>query len=185
MTVPVVLSGGKLGASRPLTLTFETVAMGKKSAGLLMYRHRHGELEFFLIHPGGPYWHNKDWHAWSIPKGEIDPGEDAFAAAKREFWEETGLTPEGSFQPLTTVKQSGGKVVMAWAFEGDCDPAGVKSNSFSLEWPPRSGQFQNFPEVDRAAWFSLEEAKERIIKAQAAFLEELAVHLQKASSSKD
>jgi predicted NUDIX family NTP pyrophosphohydrolase len=159
--------------------------MGKKSAGLLMYRHRRGELEFFLIHPGGPYWQNKDWHAWSIPKGEIGPGEDAFAAAKREFWEETGLTPAGPFQPLTTVKQSGGKVVMAWAFEGDCDPAGVKSNSFSLEWPPRSGQFQNFPEVDRAAWFSLNEAKERIIKAQAAFLEELAVQLQKTSSPKD
>lgn len=155
--------------------------MGKKSAGLLMYRHRHGELEFFLIHPGGPYWHNKDWHAWSIPKGEIDQGEDAFAAAKREFWEETGLTPEGLFLPLTTVRQSGGKVVMAWAFEGDCDPTGVTSNTFSLEWPPRSGQYRNFPEVDRAAWFSLEEAKARIIKAQAAFLEELAAFLQKSA----
>ncbi|HEY9735190.1 MAG TPA: NUDIX domain-containing protein [Trichocoleus sp.] len=155
--------------------------MGKKSAGLLMYRHQRGELEFFLIHPGGPYWQNKDWHAWSIPKGEIDQGEDAFAAAKREFWEETGLTPEGSFLPLTTVRQSGGKVVIAWAFEGDCDPAGVTSNTFSLEWPPRSGQFRNFPEVDRAAWFSLEEAKARIIKAQAAFLEELAAFLQKSA----
>jgi predicted NUDIX family NTP pyrophosphohydrolase len=155
--------------------------MGKKSAGLLMYRRRSDQLEFLLIHPGGPYWHNKHWHAWSIPKGEIDLGEDAFTAAKREFWEETGLKPEGAFLPLTTVRQSGGKVVMAWAFEGDCDPKAIHSNSFSLEWPPRSGQMQSFPEVDRAAWFAIEEAKARIVKAQAAFLEELAVHLQRAA----
>lgn len=149
------------------------MTMGKKSAGLLMYRYQGDHLEFFLVHPGGPYWQNKESYAWSIPKGEIDLGEDPFAAAKREFWEETGLVPEGPFHRLTTVKQSGGKIVIAWAFEGDCDPKTVHSNTFTLEWPPNSGHLRTFPEVDRAAWFSLSEAKRHIIRAQAAFLEEL------------
>lgn len=142
----------------------------KKSAGLLMYRQRYTELEVLLVHPGGPYWANREWHAWSIPKGEIDPGEDAFSAAKREFQEETGLVPEGPFLALDAVKQSSGKVVIAWAFAGDCDPTKLHSNTFLMEWPPRSGKQREFPEVDRAAWFSTAEAQKRIIKAQSKFL---------------
>lgn len=151
--------------------------MGKKSAGLLMYRRHQATLEVLLVHPGGPYWSKKIWRAWSIPKGEIDPGEDPFAAAQREFQEETGLTPSGTFLALEPVKQASGKLVMAWAFEGDCDPALVKSNLFTLEWPPKSGQMKEFPEVDQAAWFSLEEAEKRIIKAQANFLSQLVQHV--------
>lgn len=148
--------------------------MAKKSAGLLMYRHRQNGLEVLLVHPGGPYWVKKDWRAWSIPKGEIDPGEDAFAAARREFEEETGLIPEGAFWSLETIRQANGKLVMAWAFEGDWNPEELKSNTFEIEWPPRSGQMQQFPEADRAAWFELEEAKQRIIRGQVAFLEAIA-----------
>lgn len=148
--------------------------MAKKSAGLLMYRHRQNGLEVLLVHPGGPYWVKKDWRAWSIPKGEIDPGEDAFAAARREFEEETGLIPEGAFWSLETIRQANGKLVMAWAFEGDWNPEELKSNTFEIEWPPRSGQMQQFPEADRAAWFDLEEAKQRIIRGQVAFLEAIA-----------
>lgn len=138
-----------------------------------MYRLSEQGLEVLLVHSGGPYWVNRQWQAWSIPKGEIDPGEDAFAAAQREFQEETGQRPEGQFQALRAVRQSGGKLVFAWAFEGDFDPATLHSNTFTLEWPPNSGRMQEFPEVDQAAWFSLEEAKQRIIKAQAQFLDEL------------
>lgn len=138
-----------------------------------MYRRHHGELQVLLVHPGGPYWAKKEWRAWSIPKGEIDPGEDAFVAARREFEEETGILPQGEFLPLDSVRQSGGKTVVAWAFEGDCEVAAIASNSFELEWPPRSGQMQVFPEVDRAAWFGLAEARQRIIKAQGEFLDVL------------
>jgi predicted NUDIX family NTP pyrophosphohydrolase len=148
--------------------------MAKKSAGLLMYRLQGGSLEVLLVHSGGPYWVNRQWHAWSIPKGEIDPGEDTFAAAKREFEEETGQRPTGTFIPLQPIRQASGKLVFAWAFEGNFDPAHLHSNTFCIEWPPRSGTLQEFPEVDQAAWFSLKEAKKRIIKAQAQFLEELA-----------
>lgn len=148
--------------------------MAKKSAGLLMYRRCQNGLEVLLVHPGGPYWVKKDWRAWSIPKGEIDPGEDAFAAARREFEEETGLIPEGAFWSLETIRQANGKLVMAWAFEGDWNPEELKSNTFEIEWPPRSGQMQQFPEADRAAWFGLEEAKQRIIRGQVAFLEAIA-----------
>ena len=138
-----------------------------------MYRFRGGVLEVFLVHPGGPYWAKKDLGAWSLPKGEYTPDEDALAAARREFTEETGFPAEGEFLPLTPLKQPSGKIIAAWAFQGDCDPEAVKSNTFSMEWPPRSGSQQEFPEIDRAGWFTLEEAKVKIIKGQMGFLEEL------------
>jgi predicted NUDIX family NTP pyrophosphohydrolase len=152
----------------------------KHSAGLLMYRFREGVLEVFLVHPGGPFWAKKDLGAWSLPKGEFDPEEDALAAARREFFEETGFPAEGEFIPLTPLKQPGGKMISAWAFGGDCDPGAVQSNTFTLEWPPRSGKHQEFPEIDRAGWFTLEEAKVKIIKGQAGFLEELSKILELA-----
>jgi predicted NUDIX family NTP pyrophosphohydrolase len=146
--------------------------MPKQSAGLLLYR-RGDELEVFLVHPGGPFWAGKDAHAWSIPKGEFGVGEDPLSAARREFAEETGLPIDGTFVALTPVKQPGGKVVHAWAVEGDCDPAAVVSNSFTLEWPPRSGRMQAFPEIDRAAWFPVAVAREKIHKGQVALLDAL------------
>jgi predicted NUDIX family NTP pyrophosphohydrolase len=147
--------------------------MQKKSAGLLLYRKRKDALEVFLAHPGGPFYANKDSGVWGIPKGLIDEGEDALAAAQREFEEETGFKTKGPFLALTAVTQKGGKLVQAWAFEGDCDPEKMKSNTFTLEWPPRSGKRQEFPEVDRGAWFSLNQAKQVINPAQISFLEEL------------
>lgn len=146
--------------------------MPKRSAGLLLYRRRDG-LEVFLVHPGGPFWAGKDAHAWSIPKGEIADGEDALQAARREFAEETGLAVDGRFRPLTPRRQPGGKIVHAWALEADCDPAAVRSNSFTLEWPPRSGRQQEFPEIDRAAWFPLAVARGKSHKGQVALLDEL------------
>jgi predicted NUDIX family NTP pyrophosphohydrolase len=154
--------------------------MAKLSAGLLMYRRRSGELEVFLVHPGGPFWAKKDVGAWSIPKGEYAEGEDALAAAQREFEEETGCVARGDFVKLGEVKQAGGKVVSAWAFEGDCDPVELKSNVFDMEWPPRSGRTAEFPEVDRAGWFSIAEARERILKGQAPFLDTLSRKLNAA-----
>jgi predicted NUDIX family NTP pyrophosphohydrolase len=148
--------------------------MSRTSAGLLMYRRRAGALEVFLVHPGGPFWARKDAGAWSIPKGEIDPTEEPLAAARREFTEETGLAAQGAFRPLAPVTQAGGKIVQAWAVEGDLDPSALQSNTFSIEWPPRSGRQKTFPEVDRAAWFSLDVAREKINPAQAALLDELA-----------
>jgi predicted NUDIX family NTP pyrophosphohydrolase len=147
--------------------------MGKKSAGLLMFRFIDGHLEVFLVHMGGPYWAKKDSGAWSIPKGEYETGEDPFDVAKREFLEETGFTAAGEFRPLTDLKQPGGKLITAWAFEGNCDEKAVKSNTFSMEWPPRSGRFQEFPEVDRAAWFRPEIAKDKIVRGQLPFIDEL------------
>jgi len=138
-----------------------------------MFRRKQGRLEVFLVHPGGPFWINKDNGAWSIPKGEYAPEEDPREAATREFKEETGLDADGPLLELTAIRQSG-KDVRAWAFEGDCDPAAVTSNTFSMEWPPRSGRRQTFPEVDRAAWFEIEEAKRKILKGQAGFLVDLA-----------
>lgn len=139
-----------------------------------MYRRRHETLEVFLVHPGGPFWSKKDRGAWSIPKGEYRPDEDPLAAAQREFTEETGIQGgKPSFIEMAPVTQSGGKVIRAWAFEGDANPTTVISNTFSMEWPPRSRQQQTFPEVDRAAWFSIEEAKERILRGQIPLLEEL------------
>jgi predicted NUDIX family NTP pyrophosphohydrolase len=151
--------------------------MQKNSAGLLMYRRRAEDIDVFLVHPGGPFWKNKDEGAWTLPKGEYTLDEDPLAAAKREFKEETGCPlpagPDVLFVPLTPVKQAGGKLVRAWAFEGDCDPSTVKSNTFEQEWPPNSGKRQSFPEVDQAAWFDITEAKRRILKSQLSFLDEL------------
>lgn len=148
--------------------------MPRYSAGLLLYRLRGGSLEVFLIHHGGPYWEDKDLGAWSIPKGEYDPTrEDALETARREFHEETGHTVSGEFVPLQTVKQPGGKIVAAWRVEGDCDASSIISNTFPMEWPPKSGKWQRFPEVDRAGWFDLPTAKEKILKGQIGFLEEL------------
>ncbi len=143
------------------------------SAGLLMYRFRDGLLQVFLVHPGGPLWAKKDEGAWSIPKGLVDPDEDPLAAARREFEEETGCKASGRFIPLTEVRLRSGKVIRAWAFEGDCDPEGIRSNLFEMEWPPRSGRRQRFPEVDRAGWFELEEARRKINPGQIGLLEEL------------
>jgi predicted NUDIX family NTP pyrophosphohydrolase len=139
-----------------------------------MYRRSGGTLEVLLVHPGGPFWMKKDAGAWSIPKGEYEAGEEALAAAAREFQEETGLVARGPYTPLTPIRQQGGKVVEAWAFEGDCDAGSLKSTTFSLEWPRGSGRRQEFPEVDRAGWFGLDEARRKILPAQAALLDELA-----------
>lgn len=143
-----------------------------------MYRLRDGNLEIFLVHMGGPYWAKKDLGAWSIPKGEYEPDEDPFEAAKREFLEETGFAAVGEFSRLKDVKTSGGKRISGWAFEGDCDAKAIRSNTFSMEWPPRSGKFQEFPEVDRAEWFSPDIAKEKILKGQRPLIEELQQLLQ-------
>jgi predicted NUDIX family NTP pyrophosphohydrolase len=145
----------------------------KKSAGLLLYRKPKSALEVFLVHPGGPFWAKKDEGAWSIPKGEIAEDEDPLKAAKREFLEETGFQVDGNFIALTPVKQAGGKWVYAWAVEGDFDAESIRSNTFSMEWPPRSGKRKEFPEVDRARWFPLEMAKQKIVKGQLSLLEEL------------
>jgi predicted NUDIX family NTP pyrophosphohydrolase len=144
------------------------------SAGLLLYRRRREEPEVFLVHPGGPFWAGKDERAWSIPKGLFDPGKDPLAAAVREFEEETGLSVEGTFVALTPRKQPSGKVVHAFALECDLDPSSIRSNSFSMEWPPRSGRLQSFPEVDRAAWFTLEIARAKLHRGQVGFIDELA-----------
>jgi predicted NUDIX family NTP pyrophosphohydrolase len=158
----------------------------KESAGVLMYRLRNSTLEVFLVHPGGPYWAKKDLGAWSIPKGECEAGEDRLNAAKREFQEETGFLPRGNFIPLTQVKQPGGKLVHAWAMRGDCDAKTIVSNTFSMEWPPRSGKDQEFPEVDRAEWFTMDVAKEKILKGQISLLEEVSQMVERdlASGSK-
>jgi predicted NUDIX family NTP pyrophosphohydrolase len=138
-----------------------------------MYRRRNHQLEVFLIHPGGPYWLNKDIGVWSIPKGEYTDEEQPFDAAKREFEEETGFQTNGSFIELGEIRQPGGKLVTAWAFEGDCDPKDLRSNTFSLEWPPRSGRQVEFPEVDRGDWYSVEAAREHINKGQLPLLDRL------------
>jgi predicted NUDIX family NTP pyrophosphohydrolase len=148
---------------------------GKRSAGLLLFRVRDGELEVLLAHMGGPFWARKDEHAWSIPKGEYPPDEDPLTAARREFTEELGAPPpDGPVLELGEVRQSGGKSVTVWAVEGEFDPAAAVSNTFELEWPPHSGRMQTFPEVDRVAWFDLETARVKGVAAQAAFLDRLA-----------
>jgi len=147
--------------------------MPKRSAGLLMYRRTNGRVEVLLAHPGGPFWAKKDLGAWSIPKGEVDSDEEPLLAAQREFEEETGIAPEGDFIVLGEAKQAGGKIVTAWAVEGDCDSSGLKSNTFSMQWPPRSGRMAEFPEVDRWEWFSLNDAREKILAGQRIFLERL------------
>jgi predicted NUDIX family NTP pyrophosphohydrolase len=147
--------------------------MAKQSAGLLVYRKRDGNTEVLLVHPGGPFWKNKDSGAWSIPKGEFAAGENPLNIAKREFQEETGLTIDGPFQPLAPIKQRGGKTVYAWAVEADLDVSHVKSNTFTIEWPPRSGKQQEFREVDRAEWFPLDIAVEKINEGQRQLLRQL------------
>lgn len=147
--------------------------MAKLSAGLLLYRRRQMALEVLLVHPSGPFWAKKDEGAWTIPKGEAGAGEDLLACAKREFTEETGFAPAGRYTPLAPVRQAGGKRVHAWAVEGELDPAAVHSNSFSLEWPPRSGRVREFPEIDRAQWFELPEARRKINPGQLPLLDEL------------
>jgi predicted NUDIX family NTP pyrophosphohydrolase len=145
-----------------------------------MYRRRESALEVLLVHPGGPFWAKRDLGAWSIPKGEIDAAEPPQEAAKREFNEETGFTAVGEFRALTPRRQPGGKLVHAWAVRGDCDSERLRGNTFSLEWPPRSGMKREFPEIDRAAWFSIDEASRRILPGQAGFLKELATLLEHA-----
>lgn len=148
--------------------------MAKLSAGLLMFRRCHSALEVFLVHPGGPFWKNKDDAAWSIPKGEYLPGEDPVEAARREFGEETGFEPGADLISLGEVRQPSGKIVIAWAFEGDCDPAALRSNTFSIEWPPKSGRMAEFPEVDRAAWFPIGPARAKMLRGQLPLLDRLA-----------
>lgn len=146
----------------------------KQSAGLLLFRERAGALEVLLVHPGGPFWVKKDIHAWSIPKGEFADEEDPLAAARREFEEEAGVAPPaGEFISLGSVRQPGGKKVHAWAVRGDFDPAALKCNTFTMEWPPRSGRQQAFPEVDQAAWLPIEVAEQKIHKGQGPFLARL------------
>jgi predicted NUDIX family NTP pyrophosphohydrolase len=147
--------------------------MPKRSAGLLMFRNAGRALEVLLVHPGGPYWAKKDVGAWFIPKGEIMPGEDPLDAARREFEEETSFPPEGPYLPLGEVRQKSGKVIAAWAFEGTGDPEKIKSNTFEMEWPPRSGKQQTFPEVDRGAFFTLPAAREKMSGVEAEFLDRL------------
>lgn len=138
-----------------------------------MHRTRSDQLEVLLVHLGGPFWARKDKGAWFIAKGEIEGDENALHAARREFQEETGIEPRGEFVPLGVVKHKGGKIVQAWAFEGDCDPASIQSNTFTIEWPPRSGRQQTFPEIDRAQFFSVVQAREKMHPAEFEFVERL------------
>jgi len=144
-----------------------------QSAGLLLFRRRGGATQVFLAHPGGPFWASQDAGAWTLPKGLVNDGEDPLAAACREFEEETGIAPHAPFMALGEIRQKSGKRVTAWAFEGDADPALVTSNTATIEWPRGSGRMHTFPEVDRCAWFSLAEAREKINAAQEAFLDRL------------
>ena len=144
----------------------------KKSAGLLLFRHTE-QLEILLVHMGGPYWKKKDDGAWSIPKGEFEESEDPLNAAKREFAEETGTVPVGDFIPLEPIKQPSGKLIYAWAVNAEFDPSNLRSNLFTMEWPPKSGKQQEFPEIDRAAWLTPEMAKRKILKGQAPFVDQL------------
>jgi predicted NUDIX family NTP pyrophosphohydrolase len=147
--------------------------MAKNSAGILMYRIHKGYLEVLLVHPGGPFWEKKDRGVWSIPKGLISETEEPLTAAKREFEEEIGIRVKGKFIPLQPVKLQSGKILHVWAVEGNCDPSEIKSNTFTVEWPPRSNRIQEFPEVDRASWFNINKAKEKINPGQIPILEQL------------
>jgi predicted NUDIX family NTP pyrophosphohydrolase len=160
------------------------MTMAKQSAGLLVYRRRRGDVEVFLVHPGGPFWRNKDLGAWSIPKGEFANGEDPLEAANREFHEETGFNAAGNFVPLQPLKQSSGKTVHAWAVEGDYDPGQVRSNTFQLEWPPKSGKTMEVPEIDRADWFVMDIARDKILPGQCRLLVELERYLSNSEVSK-
>ena len=152
--------------------------MTKQSAGVLLFRRKKNQVEIFLVHPGGPFWLKKDLGAWTIPKGEIEAGEEALDVAIREFSEETGQTISGKFIPLKPVKQKGGKTITAWAVEGDADHSKIISNTFEMEWPPKTGNMKTFPEIDKAEWFSVSTAKEKINAAQIAFIDELISKLE-------
>jgi predicted NUDIX family NTP pyrophosphohydrolase len=158
-------------------------SMPRIAAGLVMYRIREGHIEVLLAHPGGPLFKKKDAGAWTIPKGEPDDGEDLLPTAQREFTEETGLVAQEPFLPLGSIQQKGGKIVHAWAFEGDCDPATLRSNQFTMEWPPKSGQHQQFPEIDRADFFTLKRAREKLRAEQVPLVEELADLLKRRPPS--
>lgn len=153
--------------------------MPKQSAGLLLYRESRGLIEVLLVHPGGPFWARKDDGAWSIPKGEFDAGEEPLAAARREFAEETGAAIDGEFIAAAPVRLPSGKILHAWAVRADFDPAQLRSNTFSMEWPPKSGRSREFPEVDRAAWFSLDQARAKIQPGQLPLLDQLAALLRR------
>jgi predicted NUDIX family NTP pyrophosphohydrolase len=157
--------------------------MPKVSAGILLFRRGAAGLQVLLVHPGGPFWAKKDEAAWSIPKGLANEGEDLLEAAKREFLEETGMDAEGEFLDLGAHKQPGGKTIAAWACEGDFDPASLRSNTFSLEWPPHSGQTSEFPEVDRAAWYAIDEAFMKIHKGQKPIIAALETRTARSSGS--
>ena len=153
--------------------------MPKRSAGIVMYRHQAGALQVLLVHPGGPFWAKKEEGAWSIPKGEYDDPEDPLLAAKREFAEELGIAPpDAECRPLGDIKQSGGKIVTAFALAGDCDTAAINPGRFEMEWPPRSGRMQTFPEIDRAGWFSLADARVKILASQLPLIDRLETLLQ-------
>lgn len=145
----------------------------KKSAGILLYRRNAGELEVLLAHPGGPFWKKRDLGAWTLPKGEIDEGEDAYAAARREFTEETGFEVGEESTALEPLRQPSGKVIYAWAIEGDCNAAHARSIVFKMEWPPKSGKEEEFPEIDKVEWFAIPEAERKILPGQAPFLAQL------------
>jgi predicted NUDIX family NTP pyrophosphohydrolase len=149
------------------------------SAGILLFRTSNRGLEVLLVHPGGPFWRRKDLGAWTIPKGEVEPGEDLLDAARREFHEETGWPANGEVISLGQVRQASRKIVHAWAIEGEFDPAALNSNTFEMEWPPRSGKLTSFPEADKAAWFAIDEARRYILPAQAPLLDALLLHLQR------
>jgi predicted NUDIX family NTP pyrophosphohydrolase len=156
--------------------------MAKRSAGLLLFRRRSDEVEVFLVHPGGPFWANKDLGAWTIPKGEYLEDEDAIHAARREFQEETGFSAPAQLFALGEIRQASGKMVKAWAGEGDCDPARLVSNVCEVEWPPRSRRMVEIPEIDRGAWFTIEQARRRILKSQEPFLDRVLAHLRGAAN---
>lgn len=155
--------------------------MSRVSAGLLMYRQHEGQWQVLLAHPGGPFFRTKDDGAWTIPKGEIASDEELLAAAQREFAEETGITPTGPFLALTPVKQKGGKTIHAWAFAGDCDADAIVSNTFTIDWPPHSGRQREFPEIDRAEFFDMDTAKQKINAGQIPLIDELAEIVSRAS----
>lgn len=165
----------------PVSLQQAKKQVMRKSAGILLYRIKNKDVEFFLIHPGGPVWVNKDAGAWSIPKGEFTEEELPLAAAKREFQEETGTAINGHFIELTPIKQKGGKMVYAWAVEGNMDAEAIQSNTFTMQWPPKSGQWKTYAEVDKSGWFNLADAKQKINEAQIAFLEQVAALLNRQS----
>lgn len=158
---------------KEMLIVLKKKSMTKKSAGILLFRKVNSILEIFLVHPGGPFWQKKDLGAWSIPKGEFADEEDVLIAAKREFLEETGTSVTGEFIELTLVRQKSGKLIYAWAVQGDIDSSTIKSNNFEMQWPPKSGLIKSFPEIDKGEWFSIDDAKHKINPSQISFIDEL------------